>query len=407
MATVKLYLKDKNAHKVTKVICAVSDGRGVFIKVPTSVSVNPKHWSVKNQRILSANSNAVALNQQLEKFKNRVFTIYLEAKNNGLQANAKYIKEQLHPKENTVTKEEKFWKVFDNYLELKTNSLSISSIKKIKSLRVHLRSFEEKKYITFDLEKMDQMIFERLQDYMYKDADLNVQTTAKYLGLFKTFLNWCKSMKIVDNDDHKQFSLTHQPETLKPILDDKDIDKLRTVSLTNNYLDNARELLILSTLTGLRFSDYSKINLSQIRIDSEEREYLVLRQTKTNERIEVPLNSESSRIVHDLIDGKVRAISNQKLNQYVKEVCKLAGIDDLFEVDEFKGTQKTTYQKPKYELITTHTGRRTFATRLLLKGVPTKTVMKFTGHKDERSFSKYVNIPKEKEMDLVRIALSD
>ncbi|MBB6460935.1 tyrosine-type recombinase/integrase [Flammeovirga kamogawensis] len=58
-------------------------------------------------------------------------------------------------------------------------------------------------------------------------------------------------------------------------------------------------------------------------------------------------------------------------------------------------------------MITTHTGRRTFATRLLLKGVPTKTVMKFTGHKDERSFAKYVNIPKEKEMDLVRMALSD
>ena len=61
--------------------------------------------------------------------------------------------------------------------------------------------------------------------------------------------------------------------------------------------------------------------------------------------------------------------------------------------------------KPKYEYISSHTGRRTFATNLLNKGVAAEIVMNFTGHKDYKSFSKYVNIPKRTEMEIVRNAL--
>jgi len=65
----------------------------------------------------------------------------------------------------------------------------------------------------------------------------------------------------------------------------------------------------------------------------------------------------------------MRPISNQKMNKYVKELCELAELDEQFEVNTFKGKIKTTTFQPKHELVSTHTGRRTFATNLLLKGL--------------------------------------
>ncbi|AZQ61728.1 hypothetical protein EI427_05610 [Flammeovirga pectinis] len=403
MATITLFIKNKTA-KQSSVSAVLRDG-STRIVLSSGVKIPPKHWNTKKHHIFGVNPNAQELNAQLKVFKDNAFNIYNEAKNKGIQATGEYIREKLKPKEIATTTDKAFWGIFDNYLSIKERKLSISSIKKIKSLKVHLEGFEKKRKVIFDINEIDHVLLESLQEYLYQDAKLNKQTTAKYLGLFKTFLNWCKERKLTTNEDHKLFKLTHQPDTLKPVLIDLDLNKIRSTVLEHEYLQNARQLLLLSTLTGLRYSDYSKINESHIRVSNDGSKYLTIRQTKTNEAIEVPLTLEAEKIIQELLEGKIHSITNQSLNKYVKEVCKLAGIDELFEVHEFKGNFTTSKKVPKYELITTHTGRRTFATNLLLKGVPTNVVMEFTGHKDERSFAKYVNIPKEKTMEMVRKAL--
>jgi len=109
--------------------------------------------------------------------------------------------------------------------------------------------------------------------------------------------------------------------------------------------------------------------------------------------------------VQGLNEGDLHSITNQRMNKYVKELCKLAEINEPFEVHRYKGRVKETGTVEKHELVTTHTGRRTFATKLLSKGVPAEIVMTFTGHRDYKSFSKYVNIPRKTEMQIVRKAL--
>ena len=133
--------------------------------------------------------------------------------------------------------------------------------------------------------------------------------------------------------------------------------------------------------------------------------HLRIRQEKTEQFVDVPLITESLEITQKLIKGEIHPISNQNMNRYVKELCKLARLDDLQEVHSYIGKEKKTHVTEKYNLITTHTGRRTFATELLLKGVDAGMVMQFTGHKDYKSFSSYVNIPKQTQMNIVRNAL--
>lgn len=405
MATTKLFLKDPKATNITRVICVLTDGRETRIKIQSDYSVNPKHWG-KNQKVLSANSNAVEINKQLEVLKNNVLNIYQAAKGDGIKVNAEYIREQLKPKKEIIKGNAEFWEVWGYYLLHKRNNFKERSFVKFKALENHLKQFEVNTKIPLQLKTISADLLEKLQDYFYKEANLNTQTTAKYIEIFKMFLNWTVKQKYSENISYRDFKPIQQPDTLKVVLTNEDIEKIKEASLEGkNYLSNVRHLLILSTLTGLRYSDYSRINEDHIKKDDDGYKILKIRQEKTGEFVEIPLTLESELIIGKLLSGEVHPVSNQKMNDYVKELCKAAEVDELFEIHRFQGKLKATKRMPKYELITTHTGRRTFATNLMQRGVPALTVMKFTGHRDYKSFAKYVNIPKRAEMNAVKQAL--
>ena len=411
MATTKLFLKDPKATNITRVVCHLTDGRNTRIKIQSDYSVNPKHWG-KNQRVLSANSNAVEINKQLENFKNAVLNIYQNAKAQGLKINAEYIREQLKPKQEVVNASTEFWNVWVYFLEYKRGRYKAKSFEKFQALKNHLKQFEAEVKIPLQLKTITAETLNKLQDYFYNKAvhssktGLNTQTTAKYIDLFKSFMNWAVNHKYTDNTSFRNFTPIHQPDTLKVILTAEDIRKIKKANFgVKGYLNNVRELLILSTLTGLRYSDYSRIKGEHIKKDEDGSPLLHIRQEKTDEYVDIPLTLEAHSIISRLISKEVHPISNQKMNEYVKELSKIAEVDEPFEIHKYKGKFKTTQILPKYELVTTHTGRRTFATNLLLKGIPAQTVMKFTGHRDYKSFAKYVNIPKKAEMDLVKRAL--
>jgi integrase len=85
-------------------------------------------------------------------------------------------------------------------------------------------------------------------------------------------------------------------------------------------------------------------------------------------------------------------ISSQKLNEYIKELCQKAGIDKPQEIIRFKGAIREVNVYPKYELIHFHTGRKTFITLSLEKGMSAEQTMAISGHQDYRSFSRYVSV---------------
>ena len=92
-------------------------------------------------------------------------------------------------------------------------------------------------------------------------------------------------------------------------------------------------------------------------------------------------------------DGKApEPISNQKMNDYLKELGKLAEIEDDIIITQTKGRKRQSETFKKWELITTYTARRSFATNAYLQNVPTISIMKITGHRTEKSFLKYIKI---------------
>ena len=90
-------------------------------------------------------------------------------------------------------------------------------------------------------------------------------------------------------------------------------------------------------------------------------------------------------------------ISNQKLNDYVKELCKMAGITEQVEIVRYRGTKREAITYPKFKLIGVHTGRKTFATLSLEKGMSAEEVMTITGHRDYQSFKRYVKVTEQRK----------
>ena len=156
-------------------------------------------------------------------------------------------------------------------------------------------------------------------------------------------------------------------------------------------MERVRDLFILGCYTGLRFSDFTQI----VKENILEGNKIKIRTQKTNELVVIPVHPFVKEIL-EKYDGNIPApISNQKMNEFLKKVGEEAEIKEMIMSSITRGGIMERNTTEKYNLITTHTARRSFATNLYLADVPAITIMKITGHKTDKSFLRYIRISQE------------
>jgi len=151
------------------------------------------------------------------------------------------------------------------------------------------------------------------------------------------------------------------------------------------YLEKYRDIFVLGCLTGFRFSDYSDIKPNEIRD-----EMLYVTQNKTLTQVVVPLRPDSKRILIDKYNMQMPQVSNPNLNLYIKEVVKMAKIDEQIKITHKRGNKIIEEVRPKYAWITSHTCRRSFCTNEFLEGTPIQLIMAISSHKTEKAFRRYI-----------------
>jgi len=211
----------------------------------------------------------------------------------------------------------------------------------------------------------------------------------KNVKTLKVFMNEAVDLGYTTNlaFKNKKFVVTKE-ESDSVYLTEKEIMKLYGHDLSKNTkLDQVRDLFCFGCWVGLRFSDYSNIKVDNlVKIEGEH--FLKIKTQKTGELVIIPCNPHVLEIFkkYDKNPNKLpRAISNQKFNDYIKEVCEAAGLTET-------GRLSTIPDKALFECISSHTARRSFATNYYLEGFPTIDLMKITGHRTEASFMKYIKI---------------
>jgi integrase len=181
----------------------------------------------------------------------------------------------------------------------------------------------------------------------------------------------------------------------------EELERIQKTVLLADYLDNARDWLIISCETGQRVSDLLKFTMNQIRHE-ESVPLIEFTQMKTGKIMAVPL-SNVVRLILEKRGGEFpRKISDQKYNQYIKEVCLKAGICQVVQgskIDQ-KTKRKVSGMYQKHELVSSHIGRRSFATNNYGK-IPTSLLIGATGHSTEKMFLEYIgksNTEKAKQL---------
>lgn len=277
--------------------------------------------------------------------------------------------------------------------------LSETTISAYKRTFEILRGFAKKCHKrTIHFEDITLDFYYDFKAYLTADLMYSTNTVGKHIKTLKAFLNDATERGINRKLDFKsrRFKVTKEPvENI--YLNEDELEVLYQMDLTTNKrLERVRDLFLVGCWTGLRFSDFNTINPTDI-IDNE---YIEIETKKTRQKVVIPLNS----IVQDIMRRYKEAtpnsmpppISNVKMNMYVKELGELADISSIEMLGRTKGGVETRKTYQKFQLITTHTARRSFATNMYLRGVPTITIMAITGHRTEKAFMQYIKVtPKE------------
>ena len=286
------------------------------------------------------------------------------------------------------------YEIFDKYIDTatKTRSWSAKTITKNKILKSHL--FDYNPDLTFHAITKDELL--SFVKYLW-EKDIFNETVKVYMVLFKSFLNWAKKEGYNQKDDYKDFELKYKGARAKKDigLSQDELKKIYHVEIPayKDYLNEARDIFIFLCVTGFRHGDAQNLCHSEVKEDVIEKVT-----QKTDQRVIIPLNDYSKAILRKykgakFPDNKVLPpISNLKLNRYVKELAQLAGLDETETIVKYRGDDTVTVTMPKYERITTHTGRHTFVTLASFLAMPEYVINKITGHTDESMQGKYRNI---------------
>ena len=319
------------------------------------------------------------------------------------------------PKKERKPKEHDFFKVYDMFLKEcgDKNAWTEATFEKMEAMRVDLTTF--KKNIKFsDLTEATLTEFvaymrdskklrtprkkkgER-EDYDQEDlVGLKKSTIEKKLGYLRWFLNWATDRGYNTNLDYKKFRPTLKMTQRKVIyLTKEEIARVRELEFSESqaYLDPIRDVFLFCCFSGLRHSDVNNLRRSDVKDD-----HIEITTQKTADSLSIELNKVTKAILEKykdtpFKDGKALPnYTNQAMNRDIKELCRLAGINEEIRVTTYKGNVRTDKIQPKWELVGTHTGRRTFIVNALSLGITPNIVMKWTGHSDYKAMKPYIDI---------------
>lgn len=384
--------------------------RGKFLRYYTGVTVPKEYWNKEKECAIQARHfmEAGQINIHLNKIKSEAELIAARSLYNKSELNNGIFKNELDTflgKRETMDETVTFFRFFESFIKERSNNpnYSKSSIKVYNTAYNHLKDYAAnvlRKEITFA--DFNHAFFSEYSNYLFNQGFGN-NYVHKLTSTLTTLLNEADRRDISPDLKIKSGWLVASREEPPAIyLTESELKQLLQFDLSENQrLARVRDLFLIGCYTGLRFSDFTKIKPGNFRKTTDGKEYIEIVTQKTGIKVSIPVKSELREIMARNGNQAPRAISNQKFNIYLKELGELVGLDEPIMFTKFENGQRIEKPFLKYELVTTHTARRSFATNAYKANVPVKYIMAVTGHKTEREFYKYIRINPDEHAMLV------
>ena len=376
------------------------------IEFTTGYRIDAEKWDTDKQRVRNGCTNklkqsASEINDSLLGYYTEVQEIFKKFEVEEIMPTPEQIKEafnalhkpieEVKPRKSTPNA---FYKVFDEFVRDcgRQNDWTDSTYEKFAAVKNHLMSFRDG--LTFDF--FDEKGLNDYVTYLRDVKEMRNSTIGKQLSFLKWFLRWAFKKGLHQNNAYDSYKPKLKSTQKKIIfLTWEELNKLREFEIpaAKQALDRVRDVFLFQCFTGLRYSDVFNLRRSDIKGD-----YIEVTTVKTSDSLIIELNKHSKAILDkykdvSFEDDKVLpVITNQKMNDYLKELAELAGIDEPVRQTYYRGNERIDEVTPKYALLGTHAGRRTFICNALALGIPPQVVMKWTGHSDYKAMKPYIDI---------------
>lgn len=395
---IKFYLKDPKSASETMLYFSVSI-YGKRIKRSLGVKLKPSNWT--GTRVKTLANDSESKNLKIENATNILKEIEREYLLQNIPLSKEIIEKEFDCRVNPEEKQapKSFFDVFNEFIEVSKPTKSINTIKTYTTCKNHLKQFSEEESINLVFDKIDMNFYDNIMAYFLEKEFLN-STIGKYFKILKTFMNWANSRLYHNNQTFKKY-LIFNDDSEKIKLNADLVEIFRTTDFEDEYKNIVRDIFIISCYTGLRFSDIQTLKIENI-VDN----FITVHIHKTRDVLNIPLMDIPKNIINDHIEkyGNLKVPTNQFCNREIKKMFKKIGFNGIVEFTKHSGKKNIVVRKNAYDYLTMHYGRIFFVTNSLKRGMGEEFIRKITGHKDYKSFKKYVQFSKEMVAEQLFIA---
>ena len=405
--------QDSNKPQKIYLVCRFNNDKFVY---PTPFNVVPKYWNTKTGEIRNVISEPErdVINTYLKELRTAANSIYINSIASHTPITKQLLKSELNKYTGlTIEAKATFKAWLQNYIDNsftrinpKTGRvISHRTIQEYNTTFKCLQDFEKENRERLDFDTINLQTLRDFRDYLTTVKGFAVNNIAKHIDNVRQFLRVANDDKIqidIDTINPKKFTIAReQPQDI--YLNESDLKTIENLDLLNRpTYDKVRDLFLIGCNTGLRISDFNNIKPHNIKNG-----FIEIFQHKTGEKVVIPINETVKAILAKYNGNTPPKISDQKLNEYLKIICKEAGLNEQIEKQQTKGGIKKPTIYEKWQLTTSHTARRSYATNTTKKGVPIQSIMRITGHKKENVFLKYVKLSAMEHAEIINKYLTN
>lgn len=423
MARFNLNLRNANAEGETPIHLVIRwDNQRIVVN--TGQTANPKQWDKKAQRLdTSTNNPKRIVNRQINSLLSgriaeaeRLFTEFQTLhKQKPKSAELLTIVNQAFDNKPDVSKNNTgLFEFIETLLKEMATGLNPKTGKPYakktpgtyRLCLMHLRDYARLTRKRIDFDTITQDFHNSFYNYLSEKKGFRLNTIGKIIRTLKTFMNEAMERNLTNNIAHKGRRFIAPREKVSNIyLTHDELTAMYRIDLSKEpRLEYVRDLFLFGCYTGLRFSDFSKVKPEHIDLTAG---VIDIPTQKTDELVSIPILPIAKAILNKY-RGKTanslpRSISNQKFNEYIKEVAKrLPELQNIVSIEYHIQGKKVSKTFQRCEKVSTHTARRSFATIMVLLGIPSQMIMKITGHRTESAFQTYVKMSSRENATMVR-----
>ncbi len=405
MASIKFSVLTNSSN--SSIYVRLSVNRNINYRILTGLSIDSKLWS-KKTGFPTKNNSAVNKNltTDLQKLETFVLERLNKANKSGNEINKDWLKHTIDIHFNRATENNESDLITDRIEDIikkadkRKNSkgdigLSKSRINAYKSLKNIISEYQKhKKGKVYKIKEIDIKFGDDFLEYLLDIKKYQNSYALKKLADLKTVCNDAFKYGIEVNMQYKSINSTKKKNDFIIYLSPQELERIEQADITNEALLNARKWLLLGVNLGQRGGDLLNLTDNNF-VTRNGYQVIELKQAKTNKNITIPVLEKTKQILET---GLPYSISIQRFNEYIKQVCKIAEINEIIEttkiqvIEQGKGNKQRRKIKgkyPKFELISSHVCRRSFATNLY-GTLPTPLIMQITGHTTEKMLLNYI-----------------